>query len=309
MASRAVHSAPEPLARLAARIEGRRPQWGGGCVEVKRLGVCVENLAGIAAGFDKDAKLAWVAWALGAGFHVVGSVLPHPHKGAERKVMARLGGEATVNRLGLPSEGAARVAGRLSKRRPPGMPVAANVASLTLDGYASVTEALAPVVDWFEVNVSCPNVEEHRRMEEPDLAREACRRAAEAAGGRPVLLKIPPVTGRDEAWTYADVARECGAAGVVAANTLRVQYKGVNAGLGGAPLYPIVKSMVKWLGERLPSGSVIVAVGGVDSGEKAVELLSLGASLVEVITALFLHGPARFRSIATATRAWAMRNL
>lgn len=308
LAYRIVHSTPERVARLAAKLEGR-PAWCcGERVLVKSLGVEVENLLGVAAGFDKDAKLAWIAWALGAGFHVVGSVLPHRHGGADRKIVARLNG-STINRLGLPSEGAARVASRLAKSRPPGLPLAVSVASLDVNGYSLAAGALAPHADWIEVNISCPNTVEHRSFEDPDLALRACREARRAAGGKPVLIKIPPQRSRDGTWSYADVARECGAAGVVASNTMKVVFRGVEAGMGGAPLYPIVKNMVSWLRERLPTRSVIVAVGGIDGPEKAVELLDLGANLLETVSTLLLYGPARFREIARATARWASRNL
>ncbi len=308
LAYRIVHSTPESLARVAAKLEGRPVYPGRERILVKGLGVEVDNLLGIAAGFDKDAKLAWLAWALGAGFHVIGSVLPHPHTGANRKVVARLG-NATVNRLGLPSEGATRVASRLAKSKPPSLPIAISVASLDVEGYSLATSTLAPHADWIEVNISCPNTAEHRSFEDPDLALKACQEAYRAAGGKPILLKLPPLKSRDATWTYADIARECGASGVVASNTLRIRYRGVEAGMGGAPLYPIVKSMVSWLRERLPEDSIVVTVGGIDNEDKALELLDLGANLIEVISALLLHGPARFRKIARATREWALRNL
>lgn len=307
-AYRIVHSTPASLVRLVARLEGRPIYLSGERIPIKGLGVEVENLLGIAAGFDKDAKLTWLAWALGAGFHVVGSVLPHPHKGAKKKVVARLR-NSTINRLGLPSEGAIRVASRLAKAKPPSIPIAVSVASLNVEGYSLATSILAPHADWVEVNISCPNTAEHRSFEDPDLALKACREARGAADGKPILLKIPPLKSRDDTWIYADVARECGASGVVASNTLRTRYKGLEAGLGGAPLYPIVKSMVSWLRERLPEGSIVVAVGGIDDEFKAVELLDLGANLLETISTLLLYGPAKFRKIAKATIEWASRNL
>ena len=307
-AYRLVHSTPTPLATAAARLEGRPPGVDGGPFRVAPLGVSLPNLLGVAAGFDKDARLVWVAWALGAGFHVVGSVLPRPHRGARVKLVARLPGGGTLNRLGLPSEGAARVAARLaSTPRPPGMGLAASVAALEPEGYPAAASRVSLHVDWVEVNVSCPNTREHRSFEEPGLAREACRAAARASA-RPVLLKIPPPGSRDDAWAYADAARECGAAGVVASNTLRVRLPGgLEAGLGGPRLYPITLRAVAWLRERLPSSMAVVAVGGVATPGRAVRLLEEGADLVEAASALLTRGPRAFAEIARATAMWASR--
>ncbi len=303
-----VHSTPAPLALATARLEGRPPGVDGGPFRVRPLGVSLPNLLGVAAGFDKDGKLAWIAWSLGAGFHVVGSVLPHRHGGAKVRVVARLPGGGTLNRLGLPSEGAEKVASRLaSTPRPPLMALAASVAALEPGGYPAAASKLSPHVDWIEVNISCPNTREHRTFEEPGSARRVCKDVARASR-RPVLLKIPPPRGRDEAWAYADAARECGAAGVVASNTLRVRLPGgLEAGLGGPALYPLTIRAVSWLRERLPDSMVVVAVGGVSRPAQAVRLLEEGASLVEAASALLTRGPRAFAELAAATARWASR--
>ena len=290
-AYRLVHSTPQWLSKLQALVDGR-PTYKA---PVRFLGYTLENPVGLAAGLDKDARLTWTSWSVGFGFTVVGSVLPYPHPGASVKVLKRLPEGALVNRLGLPSEGARRVAWRLELSKPP-FPVAVNIAGLEPSDYPRVARATCHVADWFEVNISCPNTREHSTFEDPWEARRILELTRESACGKPLLLKVPPTRDPDLIAEYATVVREAGADGVVASNTLKTRVDGVQAGLSGPPLYPTVRFMVERLRELLPENKVVVAVGGVDSPEKALELLE-HASLVEVLTVLLYHGPGRVRGI------------
>ncbi len=283
---RILHSTPAWLLDAIARASGRPPPPG---LDGEILGRRVESLVGIAAGLDKDARLLWVAWAMGAGFHVVGSVLPEPYEGVEPKILVRLPDGGTLNRLGLPSPGPGPVVERLSGERPPGMPVAVNVAAFTPEGYGRVYRAVEPVADWVEVNISCPNVEAHRSFEDPEVASAICDHLRPR--GKPVLLKIPPTLDERRLEGYLDLARSCGFSGIVAGNTLRVRVDGYNAGLGGPRLFPVTLRMVRLLRSWSPRGFTIIAVGGISDGARALEALEAGANAVEVLSAVIHRGP------------------
>jgi len=284
---RILHSLPTWMLDWVAEREGRSPD--NPSLELEGMGVRVPNPIGTAAGFDKDGRLLKVAWSMGVGFHVIGSVLPEPHKGVKPKLLVRLPDGSTINRLGLPSKGVERTLKIIDKRRPKGLPIVISLASLTPEGYGEVYRKMEEVADWFEMNVSCPNVREHTTFEDPDAIREACNYLRPLT--KPVLLKIPPTAERDRILQYVDVARECGFRGIVATNTKKIVYEGVEAGLGGPRLYPIVKRAVSIIREVSPEDFVIVAVGGIDSGEKVLEVMERGANLVEVFSALIHAGP------------------
>ncbi len=287
LAWRLLHSLPEILLDRIAWASGRpKPPQGLG---LDFLGYRLKHPIGTAAGLDKDASLLWIAWAMGAGFHVVGSVLPHPYRGVEPKILVRLPGGGTVNRLGLPSKGPGPVEERLRIHRPPGMPVAVSIAAFTVDGYGRVYRRLGPLAAWVEVNISCPNVEDHRSFEDPGYLPSIC--SALRPRSSPILLKIPPTRDEELLKRYLRGAIDCGFQGIVAGNTRRITYRGVNAGLGGPSLFDTTLYMVRRLRSMAPSGFKIVGVGGVDSGRSARLLLEAGADLVEVMSAVIHRGP------------------
>jgi len=253
------------------------------------LGYRLENPIGIAAGLDKDASLMWIAWAMGAGFHVVGSVLPHPYSGVEPKVLVRLPNGGTINRLGLPSKGVDYVVDRLKYSKPPGMPIAVSIASFTPKGYRIVYDKISPYSSWVEVNISCPNVEDHSTFEDPNSIYTICSYLKQDR--TPILLKIPHVRDEDILLEYLKVAVDCGYSGIVAGNTMKINYGGVNAGLGGPSLFKYTVNMVRTLRLRAPEGFKIIGVGGVDSGYRVRTLLDAGADLVEVLSAVINRGP------------------
>lgn len=284
---RLFHSAPASVLDEIGRRVGRPPAPRGAARSF--LGYNLEHPVGVAAGLDKDGSMIWLAWSMGAGFHVVGSVLPHPYEGVSPKILVRLPDGGTINRLGLPSRGPEGVYERVRLHRPPGMPVAVNIASFTAREYGTLYRFFSRVAAWIEVNISCPNVEDHRSFEEPDMVLEICRymKPLEA----PALLKIPSTRDTGLLSRYLEASLECGFKGIVAGNTRRITYHGIPAGLGGPSLFDTTLFMVRFLRSRAPSGFAIIGAGGVDYGSRARMLLEAGADLVEVMSAIIHRGP------------------
>lgn len=301
---RLAHGFPPRLQGLAASLLARPDRCPRATVRV--LGQELPGPVGLAAGLNKDGNLTWLGDALCMGFTVVGSVLPYRYPGARKKILLRLTPESAVNRLGLPSRGVEYVVRALSLYKPRYTVVAGNIAGLRAGDYPLVARRLQGLLPWLEVNVSCPNTDAHGTFEEPGLAEEIARSAREAFGG-PVLLKIPHTTDEELLESYAIAARRSGASGVVAGNTSKFWVRGVQAGLSGASIYHGTRKMVRALLDLLPSNMLVAGVGGVTRVERAIELLDMGAGLVEVLTVLLRLGPARAREIAVAGARWALR--
>lgn len=282
----------------------------GGPVTTPRLrttlaGLDLPNPLGLAAGFDKDAVALPALLRAGFGFVEVGAATPLPQPGNPRPRVFRLAeARAAINRLGFNNAGAAAIAARLARPRPPGavgLNLGANKASDDRAGdFARVLAAAGPFVDFATVNVSSPNTERLRDLQGPEaLAGLLARVTAQSdALDRPVpvLVKIAPDLDRAQVGEIVAVALEQGASGLVATNTtlardgLSGAHAGEAGGLSGQPLFArstrvLAQAHVAARG-RLP----LIGVGGIATPEQAYTKIRAGAAALQLYTALVFEG-------------------
>jgi dihydroorotate dehydrogenase len=301
---------PETAHGLALRGLGLGLGPRGGPVTSPRLrvdlaGLALPNPIGLAAGFDKNAVAVAPLLAAGFGFVEVGAATPKPQPGNPRPRLFRLAeDDAVINRFGFNNDGAAAVAARLARARPPGI-VGINLGANKTSpdraaDYAAVLAETGPFVDFATVNVSSPNTEALR-----DLQGRAALTAlldgvtaANAALARPVpvFLKIAPDLTDPELADIAEVALSSRIAGIIATNTtlardgLASRHAGEAGGLSGRPLFErstrVLARLHRLTGGRLP----LVGVGGIASAEDAYAKVRAGASAVQLYTALVYQG-------------------
>lgn len=277
------------------------------------IGLPFENPLGLAAGLDKQgtAVAAWAA--LGFGHAEIGTVTPKFQPGNPRPRIFRLPADAAlINRLGFNSAGAAQVAKNLAAVSARGMLVGVNVGKNKLtpiehavDDYVRAVEALHRYADYFTVNVSSPNTEGLRTLQEAatlrSLVEKVVAHVRSVAGTRtiPVLAKFSPDAPLPDLLASVDAALEAGAAGVIATNTTVSRDRLASpaaltaeaGGLSGAPLRAAAnracQQLFKHVGRRVP----IIGVGGIFTAEHAYERIRSGASLVQMYTGLIYEGP------------------
>ncbi|EIZ82229.1 dihydroorotate dehydrogenase 2 [Methylobacterium sp. GXF4] len=276
---------------------------------VDLLGRRFPNPVGLAAGFDKGARVPDAMLGLGFGFVEVGGVVPQPQPGNPQPRAFRLPADrAVINRYGLNSEGLAVVAGRLRARagRPGivGVNIGANKDSTDrLADYVTCTRTLAPLVDFVTVNVSSPNTPGLRDLQGEAFLDELLGRTVEArdaAGATAaVLLKIAPDMALDALDAICATALKRGVQALVVSNTTVARPESLRetslaretGGLSGRPLFgPATRMLAQTrlrVGDRLP----LIGVGGIDSAEAAWTKIEAGASLVQLYSALVYDGP------------------
>ena len=306
---------PPLLQGLGSFLKTAPPRWR----PLNWRGLDFPNRVGVAGGIDKDARNVRAWWGLGAGFIEIGTVTPRPQPGNTPPVVARdVSREALWNRLGFPSEGAARVRDRLRAlptRRP--TPVFANIGknaatpleSATAD-YLEVIAALRGLVDGFVINVSSPNTKGLRDLLKPDRLRAFLSPILETKR-EPILLKLSPDTEDEELARTLEISADLGVDGWILTNSSQNIRDGLDfpkeGGVSGRPLADhskrFLERTLELLGPRRED-RLIVSVGGIMSGADVTERLALGADLVEAYTALIFEGPWFFRKVAR----WHSRN-
>ncbi len=268
---------------------------------------------GLAAGFDKEAKGVPALLALGFGFVEVGTVTAEAQPGNPKPRMFRLVNDrALINRLGFNNGGAAEAARRLAHRT--AGTVGINIGKTkrvaeadALADYTHSAKALAPLADYLVVNVSSPNTPGLRDLQSVEKLRPllaGVRAACDLASPMrrvPLLVKIAPDLADADVDAIAEMALELGLDGIIATNTtiartglvtLEPTVTALGAGgLSGAPLKQRSLEVLRRLRARVGTRMVLIAVGGIETGDDAWERIRAGATLVQAYTGFVYGGP------------------
>jgi len=271
-------------------------------------GLDFANPVGLAAGYDKDARVPDAILGLGFGFVEVGTVTPCPQPGNPKPRLFTLEkDQAVVNRMGFNSGGLDAVCDRLSRRARSGI-VGLNLGKNrdSEDAAADYTEGIrraARLADYLVVNVSSPNTPGLRELQRRAALASLLERLIEVreeTGCRvPLLVKIAPDLTFEECRDIAHVALETGIDGLIVSNTTIARPPGLASrhaleagGLSGRPLFAastaLLAEMYRLTRGRLP----LIGVGGIASAEDAYTKIRAGASLIQLYTALVFAGPA-----------------
>ncbi len=284
----------------------------------KCFGLTFKNPVGLAAGFDKDAKLIDELSCFGFGFVEIGTLTPKPQEGNDKPRLFRLPADkALINRMGFNNEGVLAAVERLKKRKSDVI-VGGNIGKnkstpneKALDDYAYCVEALHPYVDYFVVNVSSPNTPGLRALQEKEPLRNLLAYVKALSDSKknpkPVLLKIAPDLTVEQLDDVIEILKETKTDGVIATNTT-ISREGLSTsteevkrigsgGLSGKPLGDRSNEIIKYLRRELGSTYPIIGVGGIMSAEDAQEKIKAGADLIQIYTGFVYEGPGFVKSI------------
>lgn len=284
----------------------------------KVMGLEFDNPIGIAAGFDKDARLFKELETFGFGFVEIGTVTPMPQGGNPKPRLFRLpDDEALVNRMGFNNEGAMAAAQRLSGRKP-SLVIGGNIGKNKLtpnenaaDDYIKCVQILHRFVDYFVVNVSSPNTPGLRELQDKEPLKKILSAVMSEMEKfqvkKPVCLKIAPDLTNTQLDEIIEIVLECGLAGIIATNTT-ISREGLNTpefklaeagtgGLSGKPLKKRSTEVIRYLAEKGKGKYAIIGVGGIFTPEDVKEKLAAGADLVQVYTGFIYEGPGIAKTI------------
>jgi dihydroorotate dehydrogenase len=276
------------------------------------FGLKFRNPVGIAAGFDKQAILFNELAHFGFGFIEIGTITPEPQPGNQKPRLFRLKKDkALINRMGFNNIGAEEAVKNLKKRKTD-IIIGGNIGKNTstpnhkaVDDYIFCFNKLFVYVDYFVVNVSCPNITDlHELQDQKSLtgilsALQAVNKTKSVQ--KPILLKVSPDLNEKQLDEVIQIVRETGIHGVVATNTTITRTNLVTSperikaigqgGLSGKPVRDRSTEVIRYLAEKSGKAFPIIGVGGIFTPEDAIEKINAGADLVQVYTGFVYEGP------------------
>ncbi len=285
-------------------------------LEREVFGLKFPNPVGLAAGFDKDAKLYRELSNFGFGFIEIGTLTPKPQSGNPKKRLFRLkSDQALINRMGFNNGGVEAAVERLKKNK--GVLIGGNIGKNkvtpneeAVKDYLICFHDLYDYVDYFVVNVSSPNTPNLRALQDKEpLAKllKALKLAnSEKPLPKPILLKIAPDLTDAQLLDIIDIVAETQIEGVIATNTtidrdgLTSDYKEETGGLSGKPLTKRSTDVIRFLATKSNNAFPIIGVGGIHTVADALEKLEAGASLVQLYTGFIYEGPNLIKQINKA---------
>ena len=292
-------------------------------LEREVFGVKFKNPVGLAAGFDKNAKLYNEFSDFGFGFVEIGTVTPKPQPGNPKKRLFRLREDkAIINRMGFNNKGVFEAVEQLKKKHR--VIIGGNIGKnkvtpneAAIKDYLICFEALFEHVDYFVVNVSSPNTPGLRELQDKEpltkllkKLKSQNKKLAKSTANRekPILLKIAPDLTDDQLLDIIEIVAETKIDGVIATNTT-IERKGLKShlilseekgGLSGKPLSKRSTEVIRFLSDNSRKAFPIIGVGGIHSAEDALEKLEAGADLVQLYTGFIYEGPSLIKKINKA---------
>jgi dihydroorotate dehydrogenase len=282
-------------------------------LEREVFGLKFKNPIGLAAGFDKDAKLYKELSNFGFGFIEIGTLTPKGQEGNPKKRLFRLkDDQAIINRMGFNNAGVAAAAKRLKINK--GVLIGGNIGKNKLTpneeavtDYEICFDALYDYVDYFVVNVSSPNTPNLRALQDKEplqhLLQTLQDKNSTKSKPKPILLKIAPDLTDEQLLDIIEIVNSTKIAGVIATNTtlsregLKSENKIEMGGLSGKPLTKRSTEVIRFLAEKSNHSFPIIGVGGIHSAQDAIEKLEAGASLIQLYTGFIYEGPALIKAI------------
>ena len=282
------------------------------------FGIKFKNPVGLAAGFDKNGKHIQNLSALGFGFIEIGTITPKPQPGNPKKRLFRLiDDNGIINRLGINNDGVYTCADNLKKSNS-NIIIGGNIGKNTetknenaAKDYIENFKILHDYVDYFVLNVSCPNVSNFTKLQDvsflENLIPKLKKINAKKEKSKPILIKISPDLNQNQLHETINLVNEHNIDGIIATNTttsrenLNTHTSKINeigqGGLSGLPLKSKSTEVIRFIARATNNKVPIIGVGGIMSPEDALEKIEAGATLVQIYTGFIYSGPLLVKKI------------
>ena len=287
-------------------------------LEKELFGIKFKNPVGLAAGFDKNGKYIKEMSNLGFGFIEIGTITPKPQPGNPKKRLFRVQNDlAIINRLGINNDGSIICAERLKKNNSD-VVIGGNIGKNSTTSnenadtdYIQNFETLHQYVDYFVLNVSCPNVSNFTKLQDVEFLKKLVPQLKKINSTKPkkkpILIKISPDLNRNQLDETIDLIQSENLDGIIATNTTtsrenlktnksKIEKIG-NGGLSGEPLKNKSTEVIRYISKKTNGNLPIIGVGGIMNPKDALDKIEAGADLIQLYTGFIYEGPSIVKEI------------
>ena len=287
-------------------------------LEKELFGIKFKNPVGLAAGFDKNGKYIKEMSNLGFGFIEIGTITPKPQPGNPKKRLFRVQNDlAIINRLGINNDGSVMCAERLKKNNSD-VVIGGNIGKNSTTSnenadtdYIKNFETLHQYVDYFVLNVSCPNVSNFTKLQDVEFLKKLVPQLKKINSTKPkkkpILIKISPDLNRNQLDETIDLIQSENLDGIIATNTTtsrenlktnksKIEKIG-NGGLSGEPLKNKSTEVIRYISKKTNGNLPIIGVGGIMNPKDALDKIEAGADLIQLYTGFIYEGPSIVKEI------------
>ncbi len=282
-------------------------------MDIQFLGTKLKNRMVLASGIlGNNRDILKRVYDNGCGLVTMKSIGPEPREGHNNPCVIDLG-HGIINAVGLPTPGFEHMEKEWQELESRDFPLSASIYGGSVKEYAAVAQFVSgKKPDMIEINISCPNSEKHGMIFgiHPDSAREVVR-AVKKVINVPLIVKLTP-----QAPDIAEIAGVCEQAGADAISAINTVGPGMvidiesatpllafkKGGLSGPMIKPVAVRCVYdiYKAVKIP----IIGLGGISTGEDAIEMIMAGATLTGVGTAVKYRGVDVFNKIDREMNAW-----
>ena len=277
-------------------------------------GVTYPTPIGLAAGFDYEGKLTQILPSLGFGFHTIGTITNHAYKGNPGPMLGRLPQSRSlmVNK-GFKNLGAEKTAHKLSHLHFD-IPVGISIGRTNTLDLKTQKESIKDIIKafkifeksqikhtYYELNISCPNLYGDITFYPPQNLKELLIEIDKLKLKKPVYIKMPIEKSNEEVLDMLEVISQHSPVGVIFGNLQKNRHdpafvqnevrKFHVGNFSGKPTYQRSNELIELAYRHYAQRFTIIGCGGVFNAHDAYKKITLGASLIQLITGMIFEGP------------------
>jgi dihydroorotate dehydrogenase len=276
--------------------------------------ITFSNPIGLSAGFDYEGKLTQIIPAIGFGFGTIGTITYHEYEGNMHPQLGRLPkSKSLMVNKGFRNLGAEKTIKRLQNldfKIPIGISIGRSNINTVNTQTKSIDDILASFTlfekskvqhSYYELNISCPNLKGNITFYPPKNLKELLSEIDALKLTKPFFLKMPIERPNDEVLKMLEVISHTSAEGVIFGNLQkdrgnkefdREELKKFPVGnFSGKPTFERSNELISLTYSHYKERFLIIGSGGVFSPVDAYTKITLGASLVQLITGMVFNGP------------------